>query len=316
MCQRGFCVIDYIDDYVGVGVPDVASASFASLFKLMNDLGLTISDSKLVPPSTQVVCLGVLINTENGTVSIPPDKLSQINDTVRQWMKKITCTKRQLQSLLGLLLYVPKCVRPARAFLNRMLALLRSGHASQKIHLTPEFRRDLRWFAKFLPLYNGVSLYDHRTIDHTLELDACLTGLGRHWCNFVYHLPIPMGFMNWSIVQLEMVNILLAVRLFQAHWAGKKVLVKCDNEAVVSVLRSGKTKDPYLGACARNIWYVYALADMDIQYVHVRGLDNMVADLLSRWTGSGKDSLELEMYVQDPIWISVDISLLDIDPEL
>ena len=144
MCQRGFCVIDSIDDYVGVGVLDIACVSFGSLFKHLNDLGLTISDSKLVPPSTEVVCLGVLINTENGTVSIPSDKLSQINDTVRHWMQKITCTKRQLQSLLGLLLYVHKCVKPARAFLNRMLALLRSGHASQKIHLTPEFRRDLR----------------------------------------------------------------------------------------------------------------------------------------------------------------------------
>ena len=282
MRQRGFCVIDYIDDYIGVGIPSVARAAFASLFKLMKDLGLTISDSKLVPPSTQVVCLGVLIDTEKGTVSIPPDKLSQINDTVRQWIKKTTCTKRQLQSLLGLLLYVHKCVKPARAFLNRMLALLRAGHASEKIHLTPEFRRDLRWFVKFLPLYNGVSLYDHRNIDHTLELDACLTGLDGCWCNFVYHLPIPLGFMNWSIVQLEMVNILLAVRLFQKQWAGRKVLIKCDNEAVVSVLRSGKTRDPYLGACARNIWYVCALADIDIQYVHVKRLDNRVADLLSR----------------------------------
>ena len=83
--------------------------------------------------------------------------------------------------------------------------------------------------------------------------------------------------MNWSIVQLEIVNILLAVRLFQLHWTGRKVLVKCDHEAMVTVLRSGKTRDPYLGACARNIWYVCALAD--IQYVHVRGLDNRVADL-------------------------------------
>ena len=247
MHQRGFCVIDYIDDYVGVGVPDVVHASFASLFKLMNDLGLTISDSKLVPPSNQVMCLGVLIDKENGTVSISPDKLSQINDTVCQWMQRVTCTKRQLQSLLELLLYVHKCVKPAKAFLNRMLALFRAGHASQKIHLTPEFRHDLRRFAKFLPLYNWVSLYDHRTIDHTLELDTCLTGPGGCWCNFVYHLPIPLGFMNWSIVQLEMVNILLAVRLFQAHWAGKKVLIKCDNEVVVSVLRSGNTKDTYLG---------------------------------------------------------------------
>ena len=51
------------------------------LFKLMNDLGLTISDSKLVAPSTKIVCLGVLINTEEGTVSITPEKLHQICDT-------------------------------------------------------------------------------------------------------------------------------------------------------------------------------------------------------------------------------------------
>ena len=97
---------------------------------------------------------------------------------VNEWLKKKTCTKRQLQSLLGLLLYIHKCMKPARAFLNRMLALLKSGHASQKIDLTSYFRHDLRWFGKFLPLYNGVSLYDHRPVDFTLELDACLTGLG------------------------------------------------------------------------------------------------------------------------------------------
>ena len=50
----------------------------------MKDLGLTISDKKLVPPSTQVVCLGVLIDTEKGTVSIPPEKLRQINDMVNE----------------------------------------------------------------------------------------------------------------------------------------------------------------------------------------------------------------------------------------
>ena len=50
MHQKGFGVINYTDDYIGVGVPDVARASFVSLFNLINELGLTISDSKLVPP--------------------------------------------------------------------------------------------------------------------------------------------------------------------------------------------------------------------------------------------------------------------------
>ena len=75
MHQKGFCITNYIDDYIGMGIPDVAHVSFNALFQLMGDLGLTISDKKLVPPSTQVVCLGILINTEQGTVSIPPDKL-------------------------------------------------------------------------------------------------------------------------------------------------------------------------------------------------------------------------------------------------
>ena len=132
----------------------------------------------------------------------------------------------------------------------------------------------------------------------------------------MYHLPIPRGFMNWSIVYLEMVNILLAVRLFQAQWSGRRVLIRCDNEAVVSVLRSGRARDPFLGACARNIWYVLALADMDLQYAHIRGLDHGVADLLSRWTGSPTDFSQLLSQFQDPVWVPVSATLLDIDPEM
>ena len=113
-----------------------------------------------------------------------------------------------------------------------------------------------------------------------------------------------------------MVNILLAVRLFQNQWTGHRVLIRCEYEAVVTVLRSGRTRNPYLGACARNIWYVSALADIDLHYDHVRGLDNGVADLLSRWTDSPQDVGKLLSQVHNPVWVPVDIQLLDIDVEL
>ena len=213
MRQKGFCIIDYIDD-CGDGRSRHRACVIQCLIQTHGRPRSYHQRQKAGPPSTQVVCLGILINTENGTVSIPQDKLRQICDAVRHWLGKTSCTKRQLQSILGMLLYVHKCVKPARAFLNRMLALLRSGHAAQKITLTSEFKRDLKWFDKFLPLYNGVSFYDHRPIDHTLELDACLTGLGGCWCSFVYHMPVCQGYMNGSIVHLELVNVLLAVRLF------------------------------------------------------------------------------------------------------
>ena len=56
MRQKGYTIIDYIDDYIGVGVPSVVTASYAALIDLMNELGLTISQKKLVSPSTQVTC--------------------------------------------------------------------------------------------------------------------------------------------------------------------------------------------------------------------------------------------------------------------
>ena len=77
----------------------------------------------------------------------------------------------------------------------------------QKVALTPDFKRDLIWFAKFLPQYNKMSLYDHRLVNTTFELDACLTVFGGGSGNLVYHLPIVISFRNWTIVHLEMVNI-------------------------------------------------------------------------------------------------------------
>ena len=86
MCQQGFCIINYIDDYVGVGVLSVTHAPFQFLLSLMECLGLSVSQTKLVTPSTQFICLGILIDPDAGTVSIPSEKLAQINGTVQKWL--------------------------------------------------------------------------------------------------------------------------------------------------------------------------------------------------------------------------------------
>ena len=76
-----------------------------------------------------------------------------------------------------------------------------------------------------------------------------------------------------------MVNILLAMRLFVNIWAAKKIQINCDNQAVVTVLTTGKTRDAFLAACATNIWYVTAIHDMEVKYKHVSGVNNQVADI-------------------------------------
>ena len=182
-----------------------------------------------------------------------------------------------------------------------MLEVLRSANNPGRIDLTPDFHRDIRWFKKFLPVYNGVSMYGHKAVDFVLQLDACLTGLGGCWGSIVYHLPIPHGFKSLDVVHLEMANIIVVVKIFARAWTGRPVLVKCDNQAVVAVLNSGKVRDAYLGVCARNVWYVAAVHDVQLEYVHVLGANNRASDLLSRWAYSLHNIQELQALVGNPV---------------
>ena len=77
-------------------MPGIARRSFDALRQILEWLGLTISEKKLVEPTTKAICLGILIDTVKGTVTIPDDKMRQIKRTVSEWQEKQNCTKRQL----------------------------------------------------------------------------------------------------------------------------------------------------------------------------------------------------------------------------
>ena len=79
-------------------------------------------------------------------------------------------SRRQLQSILGLLLYVHKCVKPARIFLNRMLELLRASNGRQKILLTP------------------VKISINHSLTHSLILFLVFWGhvFGVKWCYVIF----------------------------------------------------------------------------------------------------------------------------------
>ena len=79
-----------------------------------------------------------------------------------------------------------------------------------------------------------------------------------------------------------MFNILLALRVWGNHWRHFIVKSHCDNLAVVQVVQTSKTKDPFLAACIRNIWMITAISDIEIQIDPVKGVNNIIADILSR----------------------------------
>ena len=56
-------LINYIDDLIYIGLPSKIHQSYQFLLSFLQDLGLQISHSKLIPPDTRVTCLGIEVNT-------------------------------------------------------------------------------------------------------------------------------------------------------------------------------------------------------------------------------------------------------------
>ena len=74
MCQCQFDVINYIDDILGIDIPSKIDASFDALCHLLHALGFEISVKELEKPATLLNCLGIIVDTRNFTLSIPPQK--------------------------------------------------------------------------------------------------------------------------------------------------------------------------------------------------------------------------------------------------
>ena len=285
MTSQRYAVFPYIDDIIGIQSAVNAQKAFDTLKALVDNLGLPINPKKLVPPAKKVICMGILVDVEDNILKIPDEKMAEIKSLCKQWTQKITATKRQLQSLLGKLLYIHRCVRPSRLFLNRMLALLRSSHNDHHIRLTDTFKRDIAWFNVFLDRFNGKTMIHNQGSPQVHAfVDASLSGVGAIWEDNVYAATYPPGFtQNLSIVHLELINIWVMLNIWGKYWGHKLVKIWCDNEAVVHILTSGKTRDEVLALYARSIWLLLASNDIQTQYSHVQGVKNVYADRLSRW---------------------------------
>ena len=280
----GITSLMYLDDLIIVS-PDRESAwlQYNTARRLLHDLGLPEAKDKAQTPNTSVRWLGIVVDAANRTLSIPGEKVHNILEQVSMYTHKSHITKKQLQSMLGQLLFVAKCVRPARVFVSRLLESLRQA-TNTSIKVTEDMRADLAWFIQFCGEWNGVGIIAPAAPDRVIMVDACLSGLGGTDGQYAYGLqvaPVQDGAAN--ITELEAANVVVALHtLLGEKDRGSHILVRCDNFATVQALRSGRAKNHILQECARAAWMVQALLGVDVSYDHIPGVQNDVADALSR----------------------------------
>ena len=263
--KSGHHGLSYLDDLIGVNHPSVGSNAYDHLGSILRDLGLEENIPKACPPSTIQTVLGVLINTEQMTISVTDKRMKEISVLLAKWKKKKVCRKKELQSLIGKLCFVCKCVRQSRVFLNRLLAVLRSVNwdVISRVSLSEDFHKELRWWSTFMISFNGVALIPSpiwSEPDVSMATDSCLDGCGGICSGQYFHTKFSKTILDQSlpIHQLEFLAVLVGARIWGHLFKGQKIRIFCDNMSVVEVINSSKTKDVFMATCLRELWLVVA----------------------------------------------------------
>ena len=177
MNLQGYTVYGYVNDVLGISSENTAMEAYEYLLDLLKMLNFPVSVNKLVPPTTKCNCLGLMVDTVEQTISIPEGKEIEILEKCRDFITHKYVTKRKLQSLVGSIMYIHKCVKSSHFFTNRLLEALRSCNGNF-VTVTDSIKQDVQWLIHFIKQFNGYSKYVKAPIKfmYTIAIDACLTG--------------------------------------------------------------------------------------------------------------------------------------------
>ena len=281
----------YLDDFIIVAPPHSTQCeeSLTILDRECQTLGVPIAEHKRDGPTTCLTFLGIEVDTVAGELRLPAVKLQRLRTLLLDWGTRRSCTRKELESIIGLLNHACKVVRSGRAFLRRMLDLLHAVHRPPNsplpIRLNVAFRADLAWWQSFVEHWNGVSFLLLPAHLPTVEMTSDASG---SWGCGAWHLRAWFQ-VQWgpasgalSIAEQELIPIILGCAAWGHNWRGHRVVCHCDNQVVVSCLRSRTSK--HKGIMHLVCCLVFVEATLGIFWVptYINTKANHLADDLSQ----------------------------------
>ena len=278
------------------------------VLQLLQDNHLHISRKKCEVAVKQVAWIGHMISSD-GAQPIP-DKIPPILSI------PIPRTVSELRSFLGSVQYYAKYFRNLSKAISPLLRHLQGPKKGSK-------RRLLDWTLEDTAIFNKVkksmanlpSLFPFRKVPRDADLqiytDASDFAIGA----VIQYKGQPLQFYSaslsvherlWPIRQKELYAALRALRKWR-HWVlGRHVQIYTDHKSLSSMLVSDKRIQEN-----RLARWSLELAEYDIEFLYVKGEDNIVADCLSRvrfiesLTDHSPINPSLDDYRRDPYWSKV-----------
>jgi hypothetical protein len=288
--KQGIHIFMYLDDWLVLARSEAeAVASTRTVIQVAEYLGFLINRKKshLVP--TQVpTYLGAVLNLETGVVTPSMERVESVIRNVEDLKGRSSAPARQWMRCLGLMASLVEIVPWCRLRM-RAIQLHLARHYSQMsedldilVPVHADIHQHLDWWLKEDHLLAGVR-FPALAPQVTLVTDASNLGWGGHVGPQTVSGVWNAHESGLHINALEMLAVEKSLIALLHLTQGRRVLVKSDNATTVAYLnKQGGTHSPTLCWQAIRLLLWAEGKGITLSAVHIPGVDNAIADSLSR----------------------------------
>jgi len=289
-------------------------------------LGVPLAPEKTVGPDTCLPFVGIELDTVRSEARLPPEKIIKCQAQISEMLSLSKVKLKTLQSLVGLLNFACQVVLPGRPFLRRLIDLtVGIQKPNFFIRVTKEVKKDLQTWLQFLNQFNGKAFFLHEKMLWSPHINMYTDASGSIGFAGIYGSRWFYG--KWqtpqhdtNIAVLELYPITLAVIMYGPAMANHAITFMTDNEAVVAVINKVTTKHKQLMSLVRSLVSACLRYNILFRARHVPGIENVLADCLSRfqvdrfkqlapWARPQPDQipshLQLEALLQETMWDAI-----------
>src|SRR3989338_5587257 len=251
--------------------------------KLLSSLGWIVSEDKSsMAPSSEILFLGFLVNSQTMTLRLPQGKANTIVHELRRFARRhVLYPRRVVAKVLGLAMSTSPAVPLAKAFCRRLMNEL--SHPSlpweARIPVSLEAREDILTLSDLISGLEQVTIVPpNPTL--TVQTDASFLGYGAVTVETGHQIKGSWDSLDLpsspSINYLELKAIQLALP------SESVVRIESDNSTAVAYLKKFSGRIPDLHALARSILELTQSKNLVLLSVYIPRATNITADRLSR----------------------------------
>jgi hypothetical protein len=301
----------YVDDplVIAVGTPAERRRTFATILLIWSSLGLPLAMDKATL-GTQTTWTSAIFSTvpDGIVVRVKEAIITETIALLTTFSRSNMIRRKELRSCIGKVMHIASLIPTVRPFISQMYGALYSESSGPNGDTIwkKQVEHSLSWLLSFLTESNAKleRTFDLRTFqgygrEVVICLDASPWGLGGYLVedNLIQSwFACGLSDDEQTLLQISLAEsaaqqvvealvVLVALRAWKDRWVHQRVLlrVKSDNiSALVMCLRL-KTDGYGTGIVARELALDVACSEYRPQIAeHIPGVDNVIADALSR----------------------------------